>query len=659
MMADEEKKHIGWKPFAKFGEFSAEFLPAALIVEWILIALWAAYVGKAYLDLNPNMIPAGREFGSAVQTHHLWSQFQECGWCAVWNGFSGGGYPAFADIYGSMLHPVVALTTLFWGVINGAKVAMVIALGMAGLAQWWLASELNLSRIPRLWSAAMVIVGGHLAGRMELGVFGVMFSTAACSLVLAGVVSVARNKHRKSVILLAAVAALALLAGQGYMQLGLLLGIAPAMVFLLFDRTFKISSLWKNYLLALGITLLLASPFLLPFMHFLPNFAKETEPAFKGAQSLAYVPLNLVIDDWDFYLSKALGKSPYPYLYTLYIGWIPVILALMGWMAKKSKDRVILHFILAGILFEFLIGSAVIFKWVLNIFPFVAGIRYSSLMAGLSVPLILALSAYGLEWLLTLDWPDFRLIFAKNINPRQWGISLKWLLLVPLIYSLNSGYQFTKHTIFTIPAGETIPSLLDSLETPSLAWVSPPFGEHFFIEPAVARGFKLSPGIMTFHWKDRNYPLALIEATRLGPPEGQVEHVVTLDEINVYTRQDIAYASVVSGDQYTPCTASGSGGELMVLCDNKLPGRLVVKENMWTGWKAWMDGKRVDLKGERWLEADAPAGEHNYQFRYLPWDVPLGLALFVVGVVLSILVWRREEQRPELQLNQENERAEN
>lgn len=33
------------------------------IVEWALILIWALWVGRAYLDLDPVVAPLGREFG--------------------------------------------------------------------------------------------------------------------------------------------------------------------------------------------------------------------------------------------------------------------------------------------------------------------------------------------------------------------------------------------------------------------------------------------------------------------------------------------------------------------------------------------------------------------------------------------------------------------
>ena len=619
---------------------SEHFRRSALVtIELILIALWSIYVGKAYLNFDPFVIPAGREFNSAIQTHHLWTQFQKCGWCAVWNGFERGGYPAFADIHGSMLHPVVMITSLLWGVLKGAKITLIVSFWFAGVAQWWIARELRLGLIPRLWSAGMAVVGGHLAGRMELGAFGVVLSTAMCSLVFGGILTVARGGGKRSAVILGVLTASALVSGQGYIQVGLL-GIIPAIPFLLFDDDRRLLPVWKDYALAFILALLLAAPFLIPFIHFAPNFVKETDPNFNSAQSLTYLPLNLVIDDWEYYNTEILGKFPYPHLYSLYIGWIPVILALIGLSKAQQKDRRFIWFMGAGIILEFLIGSAVLLKRLTFIIPAIAGIRHPPQIAGLAIPLILGLSAYGLDYLIHLPWPTLWVGLSEKLEARSIRLSLYWLLLIPLFLSLKSGYEFTKAWVYTDRSSEKIQELLEELKTETLQWVNPPFGEHFYIEPAVNMGLKLSPGILTFRWKDREMPVAMREANRKGPPPGPVQKIAEVDDIPIYERLDQPYAAVYSDNAQQPCQAYGSGGHIDVYCNTTTPGTLYVKENMWSGWKVWLDGERLQLLGSEWLGADAPAGSHVYQFRYQPWDVPLGIFFLFLGCVLCVYLWR-------------------
>ena len=99
-----------------------------ITLELSLIFLWAVWLGKEYLDFDPQVVPAGREFGSSIQAHHLWTRFQECGRCALWDGSERGGFPGFVDPLASSLHPTVIVTTLLFGVVNGAKAMVIISL---------------------------------------------------------------------------------------------------------------------------------------------------------------------------------------------------------------------------------------------------------------------------------------------------------------------------------------------------------------------------------------------------------------------------------------------------------------------------------------------------------------------------------------------------
>jgi hypothetical protein len=152
---------------------------------------------------------------------------------------------------------------------------------------------------------------------------------------------------------------------------------------------------------------------------------------------------------------------------------------------------------------------------------------------------------------------------------------------------------------------------------------------------------KLSPGIRAWNWKERPFPLAVLEASRPGPPPDPATLVGEVDEVPIYAREGVNYAAVIGPEGEQPCEASGTGGFINVTCNHSAPGQLVIQENTWTGWRAWRDGERVELKGQSWLQVEAPAGLHEYEFRYLPWDVPLGLCLTLLGIGLCGWLWFR------------------
>lgn len=274
-------------------------------IELGLIALWAIIVGRPYLNFDPLAIPGGREFSGYIQFHHVWTRAMQCGWCALWNGSEAGGYPAFVDLYGSAFHPVVIITTLLFGVLNGAKASIIIAFWVAGISQWWLAHELKLGRVARLWSAGIAVAAGHITGKMEVGSFGMVFSTAFVSLIFASILSIYNGKGKKFVVLLGIVGASAIVSGQGYFQAGFL-GIMPAVIFLLLGKLGSIKVLLKSYLVAFLLACLLAAPLLVPLLHFSPNFQKGSDLAYDIAQPLQYIPLNLIVDDWEFYNTDGL-----------------------------------------------------------------------------------------------------------------------------------------------------------------------------------------------------------------------------------------------------------------------------------------------------------------------------------------------------------------
>jgi hypothetical protein len=605
------------------------------VAEITVIGAWAAWLGRSYLDMNPYTWPVGGEWGTQLQTHHLWTQLQRCGLCALWNGGINGGAPAFADLFGSMLHPLVMITTLLWGVVVGAKVAVVVALGLTGIAQWWIARVLRVELIARLWSSLLAVAGGHLAGRLENGNFGLVLSTAACSLALAAAFNLGITRERHATLALAVMGASALLAGQGYLQLALL-GWSPAFLVLMIDARWRWSDIWREYLLAIGLALLLAGIFLIPLFHFWPQVAKGSDPTFRAAQPLAFIPLNLVIVEYSS-RTQALGMLPFTYLYNLYIGWIPVILAILAVVGIRRHATRGLLFLSSGTFLMFFLASAIPLRWLGHFLPSVANIRHTPLLAGLAVPALLGLAA----------------IEVDHLHSRP---QLRWLLSIPLLWSLWAPAVQTQRWLRTTDAS-SLYSAIANLRTQNLAWVAPPYGELRWTQAGLDLGLKMSPIVWVFTWQ--NVPMPYLEAVpnssppallRIGQWAGlpllslgaagvEAERTGTLGKVPIYRYPRQHYAAVVTGSRIYPCQAFGRGGDLTVTCANEQAGELIVQEHTWSGWSAWRNGMPVPLKPDAWLRVAAPAGPHTYAFRYRPWDVLVGLGVTILGTLLTLGLW--------------------
>jgi len=216
----EEKMILAIKNYLerKMGSITLDRGKLEIIGEILLIGIWAFWVGRDYLDFDPHIWPTGREVGIQIASHNFWNQIKECGKCALWNGSINGGSPAFADPFGSTFHPLVALSTLLFGIVNGVKLATLITLWIAGVAQWGIAKLLNTRRLVRVWSGALAVIGGHIVGKLELGAFGISLSTTMASLTLFGLALFIKKNSNKSMILLAFSISLLLISGHGYMQ---------------------------------------------------------------------------------------------------------------------------------------------------------------------------------------------------------------------------------------------------------------------------------------------------------------------------------------------------------------------------------------------------------------------------------------------------------
>lgn len=614
------------------------------LAELAAVILWALFFTRPYLDMNPTVVPVGREYLSAIQTHSVWEKVRSCGVCGLWFGNIAGGFPAFVDPVASTLHPLVIFSTFVWGVINGSKVALVAAFILAGLSQWWLGALLGLGWPARLWGAAMAVSAGYLAGRMDLGAFSLVLSTAAAVAVFPAVIGLAQSRTWGSVVLLGGILALLAVGGTGYMQVGLVFVMPAALLLVPWNRE-ALTRLLRRLAQAIGLAVLFAAPFLVPFVHFLPQFAKDFEVSFQTAQPFAYVPLNLVIRDVDFYLTEALGKMPWPSHFVNFVGWVPILLALYGLFGSRNDPRRRQALFLgAAALLALWTASAMPFIWILKVVEttwfaqLIGGLRYTSFIAGLAVPPILGLAMIGLDRLIAGIRLRLR-IGLEGTGAAMGGLSfeMRWLLVVPMIVAVNQARLFSGVWISTISIDPYVQSVVEALKTDDLEWINVPYGDHFFVTPAIERDLKLSSDFFrTWHWKDRPVPPPTLEANRDGPPPGMRESAI-VEGINIHAAQEAQdYASVVNVEGgRTACHARGTGGDIDVSCDLTGEGTLVVEENNWSGWRVQIDGQPARLLEGNWLSVKAPEGLHTYSFRYRPWDVPLGFALLCIGLLLS------------------------
>lgn len=607
------------------------------VLEVGLIVLWAIWVGRAYLDLDPTVWPIGGDFPLSIHAYYVWTLLTKCGTCFLWNGFMNGGVPAIVDLVGAVLHPIPSAASILWGAINGAKITIIASLAMAGIAQWWIARVLQLGPLPRLWGAGMAVAGGHLAGPMAGGLVGMPLSIAAVSLVIAPGLKLALTGRRRTAIWLGITLALAFMAGQGYSQIGLIFAVLPAFVIFLFDEKLRIRPLWREFVLAGVLAVLLTAVLWVPVLHFWPHYSKPFDASFSSSQPIKYSPLNLVIDDVGFFRSEALGKKPLPSFYMSYIGWGPVLFALLAIRLVPRSSRRQLAFFGVAIFLIYLTSSAVVFKFLVKYLQGFSAIRFPSLISNLTVPFVLGLAAWGMDQLLQLEWPKFTVTLTSETSLT---FAASWLILtVPLAWGLKSTYEFGRHTLRTHRVRADYHEIVDAIETDSVQWVKFPEDDFTFTPVALDADLKVTNAYRSFTWKDREPPPPFIDVVRNPVDTSSPNFLRKVSGLNLVAHPENEYAFVDTKSGQIACQATAQGGNISVDCQTDEPGTLTVREYKWSSWKAKRDGNPIPLGSGQWLNVEMPAGKHHFEFHYRPWDALLGGILTLIGVFLAVWLW--------------------
>jgi hypothetical protein len=145
-------------------------------------------------------------------------------------------------------------------------------------------------------------------------------------------------------------------------------------------------------------------------------------------------------------------------------------------------------------------------------------IRHTPLMAGLAVPGVLAVAAYGLDRTLALTFPQLSLRFRQAEGDRALSLSTAWLIAIPLVLGLRTSFLHARSWLQTFDS-RRIQAVAERWSSPTLEWVQPPWGEHGWVELAMAHGLKVSPVWFPWRWEGRYAPAPRIEATRGAAPE--------------------------------------------------------------------------------------------------------------------------------------------
>jgi hypothetical protein len=592
-----------------------------------------------YLDFRQDYYPNGYEYYAVTVTHYVWNLLPKCGTCVFWNSLLNVGMPAFAELLGAVLHPLVIITTLIWGVINGSKIIIIVSLLMSGFSMWWFAKELEVRRLSRIWISLFGVVGGYLIGRLESGNILFVLSIASASLLFPMVLRLNKKPTSQRIALLAILLALTWLSGEGYIQFGVIIAWIPAFLCLLYEVGKRKQEKWIAFGKSLFISGLLCGLLIIPAAHFLPSMEKDSCSDFQDVQPMRYLPLNLVIGDSALMGQTYLGMDTFPYAHINFIDWTPVIFAIIaGYFVFQQKNRRVYGAISLSILLVMVFCSREIYVFLVPYMPFLTKICSMGGASSLMGPPILVMAAWGLDRLIDLKWPIITMGDSQK-DEKSKSLSVKWLILIPvLVLSFKNVIPFAKNylnvTQNIIPAEEFAFTQIKDTQ-----WVDPPAD---WLPTLLDEDRKIIMWDRHVTWNGRQRLAGFIGFT--NNPDNTVLVVAQEKDFDVIIRPDELYASVkTENGSIIKCAAVSLGGEINVTCNTPSLGILTVLDYQYSGWYAWVDGKKQSLLTGDWLSVNAPAGEHTYAFRYRPWDVYLGAFLSLIGIGLVIWLWFKKD----------------
>ncbi|HML40530.1 MAG TPA: hypothetical protein PKD23_07595 [Bellilinea sp.] len=610
----------------------------------LILLAFTALVGRAYLNFDPLRLPAGVDVPHQVYNHIIWTWWDDCGACILWNGTLNGGDPSFANIQAATLHPLTILTTWLAGVTNGTKLMLLCTLFLGGAAQYTLARQLRLNRWISLWSALASILGPQYTAHMESGQSNILLATTSAALTLPVIFYLQQTgrKDRRAAALLALLLAGLLLSGQGYVQLVYFIGfLLVAAVFMLQSwRPLRFKPALTSLLQALPGAVLLAGLFLIPMLHFLPHFSKATNAGLNFALALSEIPRRLVVND------------PQDMMNSVFIGWPVLLMAAAGLAIPRNEHRRMAVFCAVSAGIVLVMSSENFLQWLHPLWAGVEALRYNTMFSGLAMPFLFALSALGLDGIVTraatvkAAWKPLGPVFRLSVTA---GLSVLALYGLGLLQTINNQWFYLNNQNFFLVYQQEA----QALRTETLEWVSGFPRDYQSAYYLMQSGFKQVRVNRPWYWSDRNEPQAFkqLQGADTDDPITSAKwgymYNPSMSQYSVVESPGNAYSQVTMPGSTNVCAAEGLGGHLRVACENSHAGVLTLQENSYPGWRATMDGKPIPLLAGDVLQVTAPAGSHTYTFVYDPWDVKAGGLCLLAGLgYVAWLVWGgRKKQR--------------
>lgn len=242
-----------------------------LLIEVGLLIFIGWFVTARYREPDINFWVKGPEIVPLVGSGSFASLILEkTGRLPLWNPFMGHGEPTLEAVLSFILNPLIFLPFLAYGIVNGAKVTVILHVILMGIGGWTLGRVLGMRQFGRVLLGIMLLGLGGFAVAIGWGWFQIALSIAYIPWLLATLIAILYRRGRWSIVLFAVMSFLFVSTGSYWYTLPLASLCLPLIVVALVGRDNNRFYLEGRRLRRLIIALLLAG--LLSAIRLLPQF---------------------------------------------------------------------------------------------------------------------------------------------------------------------------------------------------------------------------------------------------------------------------------------------------------------------------------------------------------------------------------------------------
>lgn len=627
------------------------------VLELVLILVcWYVFIGYIVTTGSIPFGVQGGEYNKIIMSLYTWEYFLRCGTCMFWAN-AMGGYPIFADSIGSHLHPIAIVSSLLYGAIQGSVITIALSFLLIAIATWWLAILLDLHPIARLWGTIITMYGGHIACRLDNGGgLTLTLSIAAGWLAIVGMYYFILNPNKTRAVIAGVLMGLFLTSGGGYYQFGLMISIP---IFVLLAYRLQFFTLPRAQILQLValisiITIGIAAPFLYSGIVYIRYFIKlYNDVLLTESMDIIKVMRNLVNENRDILYTSDYNVVGFPYLYGTFIGWMPVVLTILGIiLVRNQRHRLMYDFFALFTLVQYFMASGDILKLIMklnieSVTSFAGRLIHIVLLNGFGTLGIIVMAMLSLNYLLTsrvllrfafhYHNAKNRIMLKTNIAIREektLNFIVNGIVMIGCMWNLANVYSFnSKWIVLVDPYNQTIRDNLAQFKDIPIDQVIE-VGGMWLHMPLMVEGYKIwnlqtswtfgnSEGFLYKY----SYTEYVPENFTLLSPRDNLWFMSVNNDVN-------ANYAVLRTENGTvkACDSTAFAGTVTVNCSTDQPGSIRIFEHKMTGWYVWVDGVPATITDAPWLTINVTPGTHKIEYRFLPW-------VTIVGIVQAIITW--------------------